>query len=198
MAIAKESETDCRACACSQAAYQCMYTLLETCLNKLDLNSYIDIVVAGLSDDDDIKVSCYLMLVKLSNTSPNAVIQSTSASCPSRMSRGRMLELSGVRPNESGLDAAAQPLDGVLKQKLKETAVKQEVEKLAEMQRSVLRTMAALLPLVSEAATPRFAALVSETRRNPLWSAEFRTISESAAENRTNVRATSADRMDID
>ena len=61
-----------------QAAFQCMYTLMETCLNKIDLNAFLDIIIGGLSDDDDIKVSCYLMLVKLGSIAPTAVIQRTS------------------------------------------------------------------------------------------------------------------------
>ena len=44
-------------------------------MNKLDLNTYLEIVISGLSDDDDIKVSCYLMLVKLSNIAQPAVVQ---------------------------------------------------------------------------------------------------------------------------
>jgi cullin-associated NEDD8-dissociated protein 1 len=52
-----------------------MYTLLETCLNKLDINTYLDQVIAGLSDDDDIKLQCYLMLVKLSHVAATAVAQ---------------------------------------------------------------------------------------------------------------------------
>lgn len=59
-----------------------MYTLLETCLNKLDINAYLNQVIAGLSDDDDIKVQCYLMLVKLSHATPTAVIQSESHTGP--------------------------------------------------------------------------------------------------------------------
>lgn len=55
-----------------------MYTLLETSLNKLDIDAYLSQVIAGLTDDDDIKVQCYLMLVKLSHATPTAVIQRRS------------------------------------------------------------------------------------------------------------------------
>ena len=51
---------------------------METCLNKIDLNAFLDIIIAGLSDDDDVKVSCYLMLVKLGSIAPTAVVQRTA------------------------------------------------------------------------------------------------------------------------
>lgn len=96
----------------------------------------------------------------------------------------------------TGLDAAAQPLDAVLQVKLKETAVKQEVEKLAEMQKSALRTIAALLPLSSESSTPRFNKLVTDIKNSHLWSNEFTKMVDSLAENKTGVAG--SDRMDID
>lgn len=87
-------------------------------------------------------------------------------------------------------------MDAVLKTKLKETAVKQEVEKLAEMQRSVLRTMVALLPLVTSSHTPRFAQFVNEVRAGPLYGGEFRDLVISAEQNRSSING--ADRMDLD
>lgn len=96
----------------------------------------------------------------------------------------------------TGLDLATKPLDDVLKTKLKETAVKQEVEKLAEMQRSVLRTMVALLPLVSQAHTPRFSAFVDDIRGGALYGGEFREMVANAEQSRTSVNG--IDRMDID
>lgn len=88
------------------------------------------------------------------------------------------------------------PLDDVLKTKLKETAVKQEVEKLAEMQRSILRTLVALLPLASPAHTPRFAQFVEEVRAGPLYGGEFRDLLANAEQNRSS--ANGFDRMDVD
>lgn len=84
----------------------------------------------------------------------------------------------------------------MLKTKLKETAVKQEVEKLAEMQRSVLRTMVALLPLVSPAHSPRFAQFVEDIRSGPLYGGEFRDLVSSAEQSRSSTNG--FDRMDVD
>jgi cullin-associated NEDD8-dissociated protein 1 len=96
----------------------------------------------------------------------------------------------------AGLDTAVKPFDGVLKTKLKETAVKQEVEKLAEMQRSALRTMASLLPLASNASIPKFMALCDETRNSALWGVDFKEMIRSAADNKSS--ANNVDRMEID
>lgn len=86
-------------------------------------------------------------------------------------------------------------MDDVLKTKLKETAVKQEVEKLAEMQRSVLRTIVALLPLVNPTNTPRFTQLVQEVRSGSLYGGEFKELVANAEHQRTSV---GSDRMELD
>ena len=101
-------------------------------------------------------------------------------------------------PRSVGLDAAATPFDALLKTKLKDGAVKQEVEKLAEMQRSALRTMAALLPLASQESTPRFYQLAQETKAGALWGSDFKSMIANAAENKSAGGANGADRMDID
>lgn len=92
------------------------------------------------------------------------------------------------------MDAAAAPFDATLKMKLKDTAVKQEVEKLSGVQRSALRTMAALLPLASESTTPKFSQLASETKHSALWGTEFKEMIANAS----GSQAVASDRMDID
>lgn len=148
-----------------------MYTLLETCFTKLDMKAYLDIVVNGLSDDDDIKVSSFLMLVKLRNMAPTAVVQR--------------------------LDAAATPFDAILKTKTKETSVKQEIEKLAEMQRSALRTMATLARIANAANSPKFVQLIQDTKSSALWGSEFKTMI-TAAEEVAAGPALEAQAMDLD
>ena len=39
-----------------KAAFECMYTLLETCLSKLDIFEFLNHVEDGLCDHYDIKV----------------------------------------------------------------------------------------------------------------------------------------------
>ena len=47
-----------------QAAFECMYTLLDTCLDKLDVFEFLSHVEEGLNDHYDIKMLTYLMLTR--------------------------------------------------------------------------------------------------------------------------------------
>lgn len=58
------------------AAYECMYTLLSTCLDKIDVYGFLDHITAGLDDQHDIKMLACLMLIRLSKVAPTAVSQS--------------------------------------------------------------------------------------------------------------------------
>ena len=42
-----------------KAAFECMYTLLETCLDRLDIFEFLNHVEDGLRDHYDIKVHVY-------------------------------------------------------------------------------------------------------------------------------------------
>lgn len=59
-----------------QAAYECMYTLLNSCLDKIDVYGFLDRVRVGLDDQHDIKMLAYLMLIRLGKVAPTAVTQS--------------------------------------------------------------------------------------------------------------------------
>ena len=59
-----------------KAGYECMYTLLDSCLDRLDIYTFLNHVEEGLTDDYDIKMLTYLMLVRLATLVPNAVLQS--------------------------------------------------------------------------------------------------------------------------
>ncbi|KAE9396501.1 hypothetical protein BT96DRAFT_797384, partial [Gymnopus androsaceus JB14] len=53
--------------------YETMYTLLNTCLPKLDLRGFLSRILPGLSDDsDEIKVICHMMLFRLTQVAPAA------------------------------------------------------------------------------------------------------------------------------
>lgn len=59
-----------------KAAYECMYTLLDSCLEKVDIFEFIHHVETGLKDHYDIKMLTYLMVARLSQICPGAVFQS--------------------------------------------------------------------------------------------------------------------------
>ncbi|SPO06887.1 related to TBP (TATA-binding protein) -interacting protein TIP120 [Cephalotrichum gorgonifer] len=96
-----------------KSAYETLYALMETVFPRINTISFHDRVVAGLRDENDIRALCNLMVAKL------AVID-----------REETLRR---------LDSIAEAYRAVLSTKLKDTAVKQEVEKHAESTKSVLR-----------------------------------------------------------
>ena len=59
-----------------KVAYECMYTLLDSCLDKIDIFEFLNHVEDGLRDHYDIKMLTYLMLVRLSVLCPSAVLNS--------------------------------------------------------------------------------------------------------------------------
>lgn len=59
-----------------KAAFECMYTLLEQGLERVDIMQFLDYVQAGLRDHYDIKMLTYLMTARLATLCPHAVIQS--------------------------------------------------------------------------------------------------------------------------
>ena len=58
-----------------KAAFECMYTLLETCLERIDVYVFLEHVEEGLKDHYDIKMLTYLMLARLARLCPQAVLQ---------------------------------------------------------------------------------------------------------------------------
>lgn len=46
----------------NQAAFECMYTLLDTCLDRLDIFEFLSHVEDGLKDHYDIKVGAVTWL----------------------------------------------------------------------------------------------------------------------------------------
>ena len=58
-----------------KAAFECMYTLLDSCLDRIDIFEFLRHVEDGLNDHYDIKMLTYLMAVRLAHLCPNAVLQ---------------------------------------------------------------------------------------------------------------------------
>lgn len=63
-----------------KAAFECMYTLLEQGLDRVDINQFLEHVQAGLRDHYDIKMLTYLMTARLALLCPNAVLLSAYSS----------------------------------------------------------------------------------------------------------------------
>ncbi|EGG09774.1 uncharacterized protein MELLADRAFT_42468 [Melampsora larici-populina 98AG31] len=131
-------------------AYSTMLTLLDMCLSKIDINEFTDRVLNGISDEDEIKVLCYLMLIRLSHIAPAT-----------------------VAPR---LDQSTEAFSAIINLKLKDNAVKQDLERTAELQRSALRAMVALLPLSSPAVSPKFCQLIRDTNHHATLGMEFKDL----------------------
>lgn len=99
-----------------KSAYETLYALLETAFAKLsptDMSDCFDRIVAGITDEHDIRILCNLMLTKL------MVLASEQT--------------------HSRLDAIAENFRVVLSTKPKDNAVKQELEKVQEGNKGVLK-----------------------------------------------------------
>eukprot|EP01089_Gocevia_fonbrunei_P000539 TRINITY_DN10551_c0_g1_i1.p1 TRINITY_DN10551_c0_g1~~TRINITY_DN10551_c0_g1_i1.p1 ORF type:complete len:321 (-),score=110.51 TRINITY_DN10551_c0_g1_i1:65-1027(-) len=120
-----------------KAAFECMYTLLETCIDKIDISTFIEHVVNGLADTYDIKLLCQLMLVRLAQAAGPALLTS--------------------------LDSLVEPFKKTITTKVKESAVQQEVEKNEELIRSALRAIAAIAVLPDVDSAIKFNEFIKTT-----------------------------------
>ncbi|KAH9877830.1 hypothetical protein J1614_003047 [Plenodomus biglobosus] len=104
-----------------KSAYETLYALLEKAfarLSPIEVSDFFDRIVAGIADEHDIRVLCNLMLTKLMVIAPDQL--------------------------HSRLDPIATNFRAVLSIKAKENAVKQEVEKISEGAKGVLKVSAQL------------------------------------------------------
>ncbi|CDO71748.1 hypothetical protein BN946_scf184920.g32 [Trametes cinnabarina] len=135
-----------------KTAYETLYTLLDTCLSRLDLHEFLGHVAVGLADDsDEVKVICHMMLFRLAQVAPTATAQRLDDLTP---------------PLEKSMKGPAVTKD----------TVKQDIERAAELQRSTLRAVAALSKISQPGASPKFDAFVAATQKSPEWGAEFREL----------------------
>ncbi|KAI0825335.1 ARM repeat-containing protein [Trametes gibbosa] len=135
-----------------KTAYETLYTLLDTCLSRLDLHEFLGHVTVGLADDsDEVKVICHMMLFRLAQVAPTATAQR--------------------------LDALTSPLEKSMKgATVTKDTVKQDIERAAELQRSTLRAVAALSKISQPGASPKFDAFVTTTQKSAEWGVEFREL----------------------
>jgi cullin-associated NEDD8-dissociated protein 1 len=104
-----------------KAAFECMYTLMETCLEQLDVFQFLSHIEDGLKDHYDIRMLTFLLLVRLSHLRPAALLQR--------------------------IEKLIEPLRSTIQGKAKANSVKQEFEKQDELKRSAMRAVAALLTI---------------------------------------------------
>ncbi|KAM6980352.1 cullin-associated NEDD8-dissociated protein 2 [Aplochiton taeniatus] len=123
-----------------KAAFECMYTLLDSCLDGLDVLLFLDHVEEGLKDHYDIRMLTFLMLARLASLCPSAVLQR--------------------------LDRLVEPLKATCATKVKAGSVKQDFEKQEELRRSAMRAVAALLAISEVEKSPAMADFANQIRTN--------------------------------
>jgi len=133
-----------------KAAFECMYTLLETCVDRLDIFEFLSRVQDGLKDHYDIKMLTYLMVSRVSQLCPGAVLQR--------------------------LDKLVEPLKLTCTTKVKANSVKQEYEKQDELKRSAMRAIASLLAVPGADKHPQLGDLINQIRSTPDLSVLFESI----------------------
>ncbi|KAK4164937.1 putative cullin-associated NEDD8-dissociated protein [Cladorrhinum sp. PSN259] len=96
-----------------KAAYETLYALMESAFSRISIIDLYDRIIAGLEDEHDIRALCNLMVSKLVYLDPDETLRR--------------------------LNAIAKAFRQTLSTKLKDSAVKQEVEKQEEANKAVLR-----------------------------------------------------------
>lgn len=128
-----------------KAAFECVDTLLDHCLDQVNPSSFIiPYLKSGLADHYDVKMPCHLILSKLADKCPSAVL--------------------------AVLDSLVDPLQKTINFKPKQDAVKQEVDRNEDMIRSALRAIASLNRISGGDCSIRFKNLMNEIAKSPtLW-----------------------------
>lgn len=112
-----------------KTAYETMFALLDNETGAISWETFLDRVLAGMDDDHDIKILSNLMLQKIARIAPQAL---------------RLRKEVAIHTSDIGLDKFIEKLRAVLSSKTKDNAVKQDIEKLADIQKSVLRSISSL------------------------------------------------------
>ncbi|XP_057530355.1 cullin-associated NEDD8-dissociated protein 1 [Amaranthus tricolor] len=134
-----------------KAAFECVDTLLDHCLDQVNPSSFIiPYLKSGLDDHYDVKMPCHLILSKLADKCPSAVL--------------------------AVLDSLVDPLQKTINFKPKQDAVKQEVDRNQDMIRSALRAIASLNRISGGDCSIRFKNLMNEVSKSPTLSEKYHSI----------------------
>ncbi|KAF6845066.1 cullin binding protein [Colletotrichum musicola] len=137
-----------------KSAYETLYALMETAFSRINNIDFYDRVVAGLKDDNDIRSLCNLMVSKLMVIDPDETARR--------------------------LDTIAEAYRAILSTKLKEGAVKQDVEKQEEANKSVLRVTLLLGDRLksNKAGSGQAAANASAGGTSQVWNAYWEWVNK--------------------
>ncbi|KAL6494456.1 Cullin-associated NEDD8-dissociated protein 1 [Orobanche gracilis] len=134
-----------------KAAFECVDTLLESCLDQVNPSSFIvPYLLSGLDDHYDVKMPCHLILSKLADKCPSAVL--------------------------AALDSLVDPLQKTVNFRPKQDAVKQEVDRNEDMIRSALRAIASLNSISGGDCSHKFKNLMNDITKSQALSEKYFSI----------------------
>jgi len=122
-----------------KAAFECMYTLVDSSLDRVNIPAFVTNLVDGLKDQNDIKTLSHLMLIRLASLAGPALLE--------------------------GLDQLVEPLRATIATKAKEGAVQQEVERNDELVRSALRAIYAISKIPNSESNIKWEEFLRQTVR---------------------------------
>ncbi|KAF2879367.1 hypothetical protein ILUMI_26814 [Ignelater luminosus] len=124
-----------------KAAFECMYTLLNKCIDFIDVYEFLNHIEAGLKDHYDIKMLTYLMVEHLAQLRPKEVLQE--------------------------MDNIIQPLSATCTMKVSPRSVQQEFERLDELKKCAMRTLLALQKIPNIETNLSFNELLMQIKNSP-------------------------------
>ncbi|CAA0840045.1 Cullin-associated NEDD8-dissociated protein 1 [Striga hermonthica] len=134
-----------------KAAFECVDTLLDSCLDQVNPSSFIvPYLLSGLEDHYDVKMPCHLILSKLADKCPSAVL--------------------------AVLDSLVDPLQKTINFRPKQDAVKQEVDRNEDMIRSALRAIASLNRMSGGDCSHKFKNLMNDIAKSQTLSEKYSSI----------------------
>ncbi|KAM3271960.1 hypothetical protein ACQJBY_042269 [Aegilops geniculata] len=134
-----------------KAAFECVDTLLDSCLDQLNPSSFIvSFLLSGLGDHYDVKMPCHLILSKLADKCPSAVL--------------------------AVLDSLVEPLEKTIVHRPKGDAVKQEIDRNEDMIRSALRSIAALSRISGSDYSMKFKNLMNKITATPSLAEKYNSV----------------------
>ncbi|KAK3297445.1 armadillo-type protein [Chaetomium fimeti] len=140
-----------------KAAYETLYALVETAFSRVSIIELYDRIVAGLTDDNDIRALCNLMVSKLVHLDADETVRR--------------------------LDSIAVGFRKTLSHKLKDNAVKQEIERQDEANKAVLRLTLLLGDKLNKTAlnTSGAQAASGATGSNQVWTSYWEWVNRDFA-----------------
>eukprot|EP01114_Cavostelium_apophysatum_P003685 TRINITY_DN1379_c0_g1_i2.p1 TRINITY_DN1379_c0_g1~~TRINITY_DN1379_c0_g1_i2.p1 ORF type:complete len:1235 (-),score=414.71 TRINITY_DN1379_c0_g1_i2:42-3746(-) len=151
-----------------KAAFECMYTLLDSCLDRVNVPAFVTNLVDGLKDQNDIKTLSHLMLIRLASLSGASLLE--------------------------GLDQLVEPLRATIGTKAKEGAVQQEVERNDELIRSALRAISAISRVPNVESNIKWEEFLKTTVKVGELGDKYAAI---RAEGEHNIERSTGDAMDL-